>query len=213
MFTGLIREVGQLEAARATEGGRELVIRGPGIAGELSEGASVAVNGVCLTVTEARATGFAAFAGAETLQRTTLGRRAQGTAVNLEPSVRAGQEMGGHMVQGHVDGIGKVARVVTEAETVRMAFAAPADLRAEMVAQGSVAVDGVSLTITHMDEDGFWVAIIPFTWQNTNLRELGMGAEVNIETDIIAKYVRRFVQAQAGPKGLTEEFLREHGYL
>jgi riboflavin synthase len=213
MFTGLIREIGRLESARATEGGRELIVRGPEIAGELTEGASVSVNGVCLTVTQARAEGFAAFVGAETLTRTTLGRLPQGTAVNLEPSLRAGAEMGGHMVQGHVDGVGKMTRVVPEAETIRLAFQAGAELRAEMVAQGSVAVDGVSLTITGLDDDEFWVAIIPFTWQNTNLRGLKPGAEVNIETDIIAKYVRRFVQAQAGPKGLSEEFLREHGYL
>lgn len=195
------------------EQGRELVVHGPAIAGELSEGASVAVNGVCLTVTETRSSGFVAFVGAETLTRTTLGRMPQGTAVNLEPALRAGAEMGGHMVQGHVDGVGKLTRTVREAETVRLGFEAAAELRAEMVAQGSIAVDGVSLTITHLDEDGFWVAVIPFTWQNTSLPGLSAGTEVNLETDIVAKYVRRFIQAQTGPKGLTEEFLREHGYL
>ncbi len=213
MFTGLVRGLGILSQAQPTASGRALVIAARVLAGEVGEGDSVAVNGVCLTVTQVLADGFGAFAGTETCQRTTLGRLPAGTEVNLEPALKAGQEMGGHIVQGHVDGMGSLASVKPEGETVRMAFAAGPELLAEMVPRGSVAVDGVSLTQTGVGESGFEVAIIPYTWEHTNLRHLRQGDLVNIETDIVAKYVRRFVAAQAGPRGLTREFLAEHGYL
>ena len=213
MFTGIIKEVGRIAQVRPAAAGRTIVIAAPQISDELAEGDSIAVNGVCLTATAVAPPNFEAFAGAETCARTTLGSISVGIAVNLEPALRAGDALGGHIVQGHVDGVGNFIEARPEGETIRMRFSAPAELIAEMVVRGSVAVDGISLTITGLGPDWFSVAIIPYTWENTNLRLLSPGEAVNIETDIIAKYVRRFIQAQAQEPKLTEQFLREHGYI
>jgi len=179
----------------------------------LHEGDSVAVNGACLTVTQVLGQSFAAFSGAETCERTTLGSLPVGCLVNLEPALKLGQEMGGHIVQGHVDGLGRLAGLKREGETLRLSFTAGGELLADMVPRGSVAVDGVSLTLTKVDARGFEVAVIPYTWEHTNLGRLQPGDAVNLETDLIAKYIRRFLAVQAGPGGLTREFLAEHGYL
>ncbi|MCX7598500.1 MAG: riboflavin synthase [Armatimonadetes bacterium] len=214
MFTGLIREVGTIIRATDDGTGRRLQIAAPGLAGELERGDSVSVNGACLTVETLLPDGFEVYAGAETCARTTLGRLALKTPVNLEPALRAGEALGGHLVMGHVDGIGRLIATVAEDETVRMVFEAPTELLADLVPRGSVAVDGISLTITAVTSNTFEVAIIPFTWRNTNLCRLASGHEVNIETDILAKYVRRVLQGRtAAGSGITEEFLREHGYL
>lgn len=213
MFTGLIREVGTITRAAAEGGGRRLRIVAPGLVGGLRCGDSVSVNGACLTVETIAADGFEVYAGAETCARTTLGRLPVRAAVNLEPALQAGQALGGHLVMGHVDGVGRLIAIAREDETVRMTFEAPAELLADMVPRGSVAVDGISLTVTAVSDGSFEVAIIPYTWRNTNLSRLSSGDEVNIETDIIAKYVRRALQGRAGRSGITEEFLREHGYL
>ena len=213
MFTGIIKEVGHITEIRPAAAGRGLVISAPAISSQASEGDSIAVNGVCLTATAVTPPTFEAFAGAETCARTTLGSIPVGAAVNLEPALRPSDALGGHIVQGHVDGVGHFLDAAPEGETIRMRFSAPAELIADMVVRGSVAVDGISLTITALGADWFAVAIIPFTWQNTNLRLLRPGDPVNIETDIIAKYVRRFIAAQTAEPRLTEEFLRQHGYI
>ncbi len=213
MFTGIIKEVGTIAEIRPAASGRTLVVRAPQTSAEAQEGDSIAVNGVCLTATAVTPPIFEAFAGAETCARTTLGSITIGAAVNLEPALRPTDALGGHIVQGHVDGIGHFLDATPEGETVRMRFFATPELLADMVVRGSVAVDGISLTITALGPDWFSVAIIPFTLEHTNLRLLRPGDPVNIETDIIAKYVRRFVQAQVSQPRLTEEFLRQHGYL
>ncbi len=213
MFTGIIAEVGKIERVSARGGGRQLRIAAPAVSRELQEGDSVAVNGACLTVERAGDGWFEVFAGAETCRRTTLGQLGPGAAVNLEPALKAGQPLGGHIVHGHVDGIGWLRRVRSEGETIYMAFEAPGELLEEIVPRGSVAVDGISLTVTEVNESSFSVAIIPFTWEHTNLRYLRAGDAVNIETDILAKYVRRFVGAlDQGRGGIDMEFLRRHGY-
>jgi len=213
MFTGLIREVGTITRATAHAGGRRLLIVAPRLASELKDGDSVSVNGACLTVEALAKDGFAVYAGSETCARTTLGRLPVTAAVNLEPALQAGQALGGHLVMGHVDGVGRLVSTARDGETVRMTFEAPEELLTDLVPLGAVAVDGISLTVTAVDRSGFEVAIIPFTWSNTNLGRLRLGDEVNIETDIIAKYVRRFLQGRTAPAGITEDFLREHGYL
>jgi len=213
VFTGIIKEVGQIAHIQPAASGRALVISAPQVSADAAEGDSIAVSGVCLTVTSVSPPTFEAFAGAETCARTTLGSISIGAVVNLEPALRPTEALGGHIVQGHVDGVGHLLDSAPEGETIRMRFSAPPELIADMVVRGSVAVDGVSLTITGLGPDWFAVAIIPFTWENTNLRLLRPGDAVNIETDIIAKYVRRFIQAQTAEPRLTEEFLRQHGYL
>ncbi|MBC7288543.1 MAG: riboflavin synthase [Armatimonadetes bacterium] len=213
MFTGIIREVGRISGIRPAPAGRALVVAGPATAATTSIGDSVAINGVCLTVTAVTERELEVFAGAETCARTTLGFIGVGAPVNIEPALRATDALGGHIVQGHVDGMARLLDATPQGETVRMRFSAPAELIADMVIRGSVAVDGVSLTITGLGPDWFSVAIIPFTWENTTLRTLSPGDLVNVETDIIAKYVRRFVEAQTRRPALTEQFLREHGYI
>lgn len=215
MFTGIIRCTGKLVSVRPLGAGRTIVVSAPELVSQLAEGSSVAVNGVCLTVTGVLTDSFQAHAGAETYQRTTLGQLAPGALVNLEPALRVGDELGGHLVQGHVDGIGRLVSALQQGETIRLRFGAGPELLQDMVVRGSVAVDGISLTITALDDDGFQVAIIPYTWRNTNLHALSPGDRVNIETDIIAKYVRRFLarQGAADTGTLTREFLAEHGYL
>ena len=191
MFTGLVKATGTVAALRD---GR-LSVEAPPLG--LAEGDSVAVNGVCLTATTVADTGFAADVMAETLRRSTLGALAAGDAVNLEPPLRAGDPLGGHVVQGHVDGTGEVESVTEEgfARVVRIA-AAPELLR-YVVEKGSIAVDGVSLTVTEVDGEGFTVSLIPETLERTTLGAAAKGRAVNLEVDVLAKYVEKL----AAPMG------------
>lgn len=210
MFTGLVREIGGIVAVRPTSTGRDLTVRGPRIAAEAALGDSIAVNGVCLTVTSLTADGFTCHAGIETLERSTAGAWQPGRAVNLEPAMRAGDRLGGHFVQGHVDGVGACLSRTSRGETVAFEFTAPAPLLTFMAEKGSIAVDGVSLTITGLTNHGFGVAIIPHTLAETTLESMQPGHEVNLEVDILAKYVRRALGL--GDGGLTLDFLAEHGF-
>jgi len=210
MFTGLIQEIGAIVAVRPTSTGRDLTVRGPRVAAGAALGDSIAVNGVCLTVTALTPDGFVCHAGAETLDRSTAGAWQPGRVVNLEPALRAGDRLGGHFVQGHVDGVGACRRRTPRGETVAFEFTAPAPLLTFMAEKGSIAVDGVSLTITGLTPDGFGVAIIPHTLAATTLDTMQPGQEVNLEVDILAKYVRRALGL--GDGGLTREFLAEHGF-
>ena len=193
MFTGLIEAVGQVGHVGATDAGLRIRIR-TAIAPDLSHGESVSVNGVCLTVAQRDASEFAADIGPETARVTTLAALQHGQAVNLERAMRADGRFGGHFVQGHVDGIGTVleAREDTDAHWLKVGFS-PA-LAAYFVPKGSVAVDGVSLTIANLATDHFDVMIIPFTWAHTSLSSLQAGATVNLECDVVGKYVARATQ-------------------
>jgi riboflavin synthase len=186
MFTGLVREVGDVVSMDA---GR-LVVRST-LEAELGD--SIAINGVCLTVV-ANADGTLAFdAVPETLARTSLGTLDQGSRVNLEPALRAGDPLGGHYVQGHVDGVGTVRSVEPEGEGKRIWFDAPADLNRYVVEKGSIAVQGTSLTVADTDDAGFAVALIPHTLQETTLGALEPGDSVNLEADVLAKYVEKLL--------------------
>ena len=193
MFTGLIEAVGHVGQMASTAGGLRLHSQTP-IARELSAGESVSVNGVCLTVVQREASAFVADIGPETARITTLGSLQPGQAVNLERAMRADGRFGGHLVQGHVDGVGEVdgQRQDGDAHWLRIAF--PPVLAAYFVPKGSVAVDGVSLTVAALAEGHFDVMIIPFTWLHTNLGTLQSGARVNLECDMVGKYVARAVQ-------------------
>jgi len=186
MFTGIVREVGTV---RAFDGSR-LVVETSTDAGI---GDSVAIAGVCLTVT-GREDGALTFdVVAETLDRTTLGRLAVGSRVNVEPSLRAGDPLGGHIVQGHVDGIGRVRSLEPEGDGARLTVEAPPELLRYCVEKGSITIDGVSLTVAGLAEDAFSVALIPHTLSETTLSALDPGDEVNLEADVLAKYVERLV--------------------
>jgi riboflavin synthase len=189
MFTGIVREVGEVLAVEEGGGPVRLQIRAPETAAGTAVGDSVAVNGVCLTAVEA-ADGVLAFAAVpETLRRSSLGHLTSGTGVNVEPALRVGDPLGGHFVQGHVDGVGRV-RVVDE-EGIEVE--APAEVLRYCVEKGSIAVEGVSLTIAALAEDGFSVALIPHTRAETTLGRLRKGDEVNLEADLLAKHVERLL--------------------
>ena len=192
MFTGIIRELGRVEAIDEEDGGTRLRISAPGIAASAAVGDSVAVNGVCLTATVIDNGTVAFDAVPETLRRSSLGRLEPGSAVNLEPALRSGEPLGGHYVQGHVDGTARVAAVDDEG----LALTVPAELLRYCVEKGSVAVEGVSLTIATLTETGFRVALVPHTRAATTLGGVQAGDDVNVEVDLLAKYVERLLPAR-----------------
>ena len=194
MFTGLVEALGTVRALEPDEAGRLLVVAEPRLAPELAIGESVAVNGVCLTVVARQADSFRFQVGPETLRCTNLGELAVGSRVNLERSVRAGDRLGGHIVQGHVDGVGRIAGRERQGDWDLVRIDCPADLARQMVPKGSVAVDGVSLTLVDVAAAGFSVALIPHTLQATTLGQKEPPATVNLETDLFAKYIWKYLQ-------------------
>lgn len=196
MFTGLVEALGTVQAVQTDGPGRILRIQEPTIAQDLVIGASVAVNGACLTVIEHFDKTFAFAAGPETLRLTNLGELTAGARVNLERSLRLGDRLGGHLVQGHVDGVGRIDRREVQGEWETVWFSCPAALTREMVRKGSITVDGVSLTLVDVGPDFFSVALIPHTLALTTLGFKQPGSLVNLETDILGKYVRKWADAQ-----------------
>jgi riboflavin synthase len=196
MFTGLVEALGSVRDLAFDGAGCALTVA-PGIAADLSLGESVAVNGACLTVVAHDAETCRFQVGPETLARTNLGELKIGDRVNLERSLRLQDRLGGHLVQGHVDGIGRIAERRTEGDWVTVWFTCPPALAAQMVSKGSVAVDGVSLTLVDVAADRFSVALIPHTLAHTTLGFKGPGDAVNLETDLLAKYVWKCLQAMA----------------
>ena len=194
MFTGLVECLGTVRAMVAAGAGREMTIAAP-FAGELALGDSVAVNGCCLTVVERGADACRFQVGPETLDRTNLGALVPGERVNLERASPRRRPLGGHIVQGHVDGVGFVDRRLADGEWETVWFRCPAALVVQMVPKGSVAVDGVSLTLVEVGRDSFSVALIPHTLAATTLGFKRPGVAVNLETDILAKYVQKAAQA------------------
>jgi riboflavin synthase len=196
MFTGIVRERGTVVAADATAVGRRLVVEAPTTASETVIGDSISIDGVCLTATDV-ADGRVAFeAVPETLSRSTLGHLDPGAEVNLEPALRAGEPLGGHYVQGHVDSVGRIRALDREGESLRVTIEPPPDLLRYCVEKGSVTVQGVSLTIAELHDDAFTVALIPHTLEVTTLGTVAIGDELNIEVDVLAKYVERLVSAR-----------------
>jgi riboflavin synthase len=216
MFTGIIEELGRVRSLERRGEGVRMTVEARAVTEGTREGDSVAVNGVCLTALEVRADSFAADGSRETLQRSTLGNLRAGSAVNLERAVTPSTRLGGHIVQGHVDARGRFLSADEHGGswTVRVGY--PPELARYLVFKGSVAVEGISLTVAALAEDHFEVAIIPKTWDVTNLSHLRPGDPVNLEADIIAKYVERILSVgarQGGSEGgLTLERLAELGY-
>jgi riboflavin synthase len=196
VFTGLIADLGEVTALHEGEDGATLEIE-TNLASEIGEGDSIAVNGVCLTATEVREAGFAAQAMRETLDRSALGALVLGARVNLELPLRAADRLGGHVVQGHVDGTGTVGAIDEQgfARVLRIEEDG-SGLGRYLVEKGSVAVNGVSLTVSALRENGFEVSLIPETLQRTNLGAIAVGDRVNLEADILAKHVERLLEAQ-----------------
>jgi riboflavin synthase len=192
VFTGIVREVGTVAAFD----GSRLVVTAPETEADVAVGDSVSVAGVCLTVVPGDEGGVAFDVVPETLSRTALGHLQAGDSVNLEPSLRVGDPLGGHVVQGHVDAVGRVRSITPEGESRRVWFEAPEAIVRYCLEKGSIAVDGVSLTVAALDDDGFEVALIPHTLTVTTLGGLGPGDEVNLEADVLAKVVERLMAAR-----------------
>lgn len=191
MFTGIVLELGEVKKAKERKGLLELEIEAPGIAKELRRGDSVAVNGVCLTATVAGRRRFSTQAMEETLVRSTLSSLTRGSPVNLELAARLSDRLGGHLVQGHVDGIARVIRVEDEEGATRVWLSASEEILRYLVDKGSVTIDGVSLTVVEVGRTSFQVALIPHTLGATTLGGLRVDGKVNVEVDIVAKYVER----------------------
>jgi riboflavin synthase len=189
MFTGLVEEVGAVTAVVPAEAGTRVTFRAPLVADGLAPGDSVAVDGACLTAVGLLPDGFTVEAVAETMRRTCLGDRAPGDPVNLERALLASARLGGHLVQGHVDGTGVVASATPEGESVLLRVDAPPGVTRYVVEKGSIAVDGVSLTVAGRDAAGFTIALIPHTMAHTTLGPGAVGRRVNLEVDLVAKYV------------------------
>lgn len=204
MFTGVINELGTVEAVEGSDEGARLRIRAE-LASELEAGDSVAVNGACLTATSAGTDAFEADVMHQTLSLTTLGNLDSDSRVNLELPLRAADRLGGHVVQGHVDGTATVVEVSEDGFAKRLRLELPNELLPYVVERGSVAIEGVSLTVAELTGSALEVSLIPETLERTTLRSLVPGARVNVECDVLARYVRRRLEADAGVSPLSEE--------
>ncbi len=201
MFTGLVEELATVEAARHSGTGRraqslKLAVKAPLVAKDASLGDSIAVSGCCLTIVKKERNVLHFDVGSETLSCTHFGRLKKGSAVNLERSLKIGDRLGGHLVTGHVDGVGRLIKRRDEDDWSHFTFQAPARLLRQMVNKGSITVDGVSLTLVKVEPDRFSVALIPYTLAHTTLGKLQVGDNVNLETDLLAKYVERQIESR-----------------
>jgi riboflavin synthase len=193
VFTGIVREVGVVVEAAAAGGGRTLLVRAPETAATTRIGDSVSIDGCCLTATAVARDTISFHAVPETLARSTLDELDEMDDVNVEPALRAGEPLGGHYVQGHVDAVGRVQSVEAEGEGLRVFVEAPSDVLRYCVEKGSMTVDGVSLTVAELAQDAFAVALVPHTLEATTLSDLRPGQAVNLEADVLAKYVERLL--------------------
>ncbi len=207
MFTGIVEEVGKVTSAQPGS----LVITAGDILQRLEVGGSIAVNGVCLTIISFDTNTFSVDIMLETKERTNLGLLSAGDRVNLELPLALGGQLGGHLVQGHVDATGRVASVIRQGEARIVMFEASPEIMRYIVEKGFIAVDGVSLTVVTKDTSSFQVSLVDYTWRHTVLGDRQVGDLVNLEVDIIAKYVEQLSQPRSG--SITTEFLQEHGFL
>ncbi|PTX50863.1 riboflavin synthase alpha chain [Melghirimyces profundicolus] len=212
MFTGLVEEVGTIRSIDRKGNAMRLTVSCRKVVNGVKTGDSIAVNGVCLTVTESGADHFSADVMPETMMKSNLGELAVQSPVNLERALAAGDRLGGHFVQGHVDGVGRILSRTPVENAVLFRIGVPRELTRWMVDKGSVAVNGISLTIVRTEPEAFSVSIIPHTLQVTQLKEARPGDPVNIECDMIGKYVAKLTSGYAAP-GLTAEKLKESGFV
>jgi len=214
MFTGLVEHVGRLVSAEPCPSGMRIRVDAGPLAASLAVSSSIAVNGCCLTATEIFDQSFAADLSAETLERTGLGELQPGSSVNLERPLTAMKELGGHFVQGHVDGVGRVTRLDPEGANWWLGVSIPPELARYVALKGSIALDGISLTVARWNDGCAEVAIIPFTYQHTNLNTLSVGDPMNVECDILAKYVERMIEhgREPAPSSLTAARLIKDGF-
>jgi riboflavin synthase len=215
MFTGIIEHMGTVESLKANAEGGRLTVHAPGVAGELAVSNSIAVDGCCLTVVALAGEHFSADLSGETLRKTSIGEWKAGMRVNLERPLTAGKEFGGHFVLGHVDTVGRVVRIEPEGENWWYGVEVPESFARYIVPQGSLSLDGISLTVARWNGRVAEVAIIPYTWGHTNIRGKKIGDAVNLEGDVLGKYVERYLEARSNTKptgSLTIEQLVQQGF-
>lgn len=215
MFTGIIEHLGTVESLKAKAEGGHLKIHAPGVAKHLEVSKSIAVNGCCLTVVEVEDEYFSTDLSGETLRKTSIGEWKAGTQVNLEQPLTAGKEFGGHFVLGHVDTVGRVARLAPEGENWWYGVEVSESFARHIVAQGSITIDGISLTVARWNRRLAEIAVIPFTYEHTNIREKKIGDAVNLEGDVLGKYVERYLEARGTAKPashLTIDYLVAQGF-
>ncbi len=193
MFTGLIKDIGIIKAIKSNPEGKEFTIEAPKLIEEIKIDDSIATNGVCLTATQIKDKTFKVQAVHVTLEKTTTGKLTVGSKVNLELALRPMDRLGGHFVQGHVNGTGKILKIDSKGKNFDITIEAPSDLRRYMISEGSIALEGISLTISKLTSTAFSVSIIPHTWDNTILHTKKVGDYLNIEVDMMAKYLENFV--------------------
>lgn len=217
MFTGIIEEVGTIQDLRTASQGAVITVAARQVTSGLKIGDSIAVNGVCLTATRIEPEFFVCDISAETLRISSLRQAKRGSRVNLERALMVGDRLGGHIVQGHVDGVGRFVSKAASGDGFEMTFEFPRELERYLVHKGSISVNGISLTISSLSRSTFGVAVIPHTLEATNLHQLIAGDPVNLEVDILAKYFERFFQLgltrdERGGSKLTPEYLKEQGF-
>ena len=212
MFTGLVEAVGEIQKVVRRSAGLEMVITCILAGNELKLGESIAVDGTCLTITSFHNRGFSVDISPETQQRTTLGVKKVGDRVNLERALRLSDRVGGHLVTGHIDGTGVIRSIEQKGDFFCLRIQAPVGILAYLIEKGSIAVDGISLTVNSCAQREFDVMIIPHTFTKTTLQYKKVGDHVNLENDLIAKYVEKFLKMRRSP-GITEEFLQRFGML
>lgn len=212
MFTGLVSEIGTVRSTTKTAAHLRLVIRAPKTASATELGASINIDGTCQTVSSLNGDEFSVDTIPETLKKTTIGNLKIGSRVNLEQALRVSDRLGGHIVSGHIDCVGTVREIIKQSSKIEIQIAFPVEHRNLVAPQGSIAVNGISLTIAELSRDTFRIAIIPTTWEETTFAELRPGSKVNLEFDIIGKYVVRFLSRNGSESKIDEQMLRELGY-
>lgn len=213
MFTGIIEEIGRIQHISSSSRGGRLSICASIITQDVHLGDSIAVNGACLTAVEVSTSTITFDVSRETLQRTTLGRLSVGDEVNLERALRADSRLGGHIVQGHIDATGTYLGYKQIGDSYDLSFSFPHSIACYICEKGSVAVDGISLTVASLTQERFTVAVVPHTWRMTTLKRLHVGDTVNLEADVVAKYLERLLEFKRPVgRGLTLEKLKEMGY-
>jgi riboflavin synthase len=215
VFTGIIEHLGRIESLSTGKEGGRVTIHAPSLAASLTVSASVAVNGCCLTIVACDSKTFSADLSVETLAKTSFAKLKKGTGVNLEQPLTAGKEFGGHFVLGHVDGTGTVAALESEGDGWRYSVMVPHDLARYVVSKGSITVDGVSLTVARWEHNIAEIAVIPYTYEHTNIRDRKHGDAVNLEGDVLGKYVERYLEARSSASAenpLTVETLISQGF-
>ena len=213
MFTGLIRAIGTVSKVMPSSGGKTFTMEAPEVIADLRIGDSVAVNGACITVTDILSNGFRFTAAPETMTKTTLEKWKPGTKINLERPLKVGDSLDGHWVLGHVDGTVKITGRKPAGDSILLTVELPNELLPQVVPRGSVALDGVSLTIARLEGKHATVSLVPHTLENTNLGDKKVGDSLNIETDILGKHVIQYLKSQGKNPKITLDFLKDQGYI